>query len=95
METISYTLGDTKFCSTLEGLNPGRENFVYGGFTVNPGEIVYIGNIDLNSDTTSRDGMIVVYDNYQEVVSAFYKKYPEFSKYPVKKQLFDPNGSLK
>jgi hypothetical protein len=73
-------------------------------FTVKPGEIVYIGDINLSTSTA---GMVTgninfkIKDNYEEVVKDFKQKYPQFKNRLVVKRLvrlgnlIDTNGNAK
>lgn len=93
VEDISYAVGDTTYSSTLDGLNPGDERFIYGGFSVKPGEIVYLGDLDINL-RDQKQVKIGVVDNYDEAVKMFHKKHPDLASKPVNKKFFNPNGSL-
>lgn len=92
LESMHYTLGDTSYFSTVDGLNPGREDFAYGGFVVKSGEIVYLGDINVNmSDSTSN--MLKVYDEFPKAEHYFRKQYPELSHYPIKKGFVKGRGT--
>lgn len=91
LDYATYELGDTKYYTIRDGLNPGTEHFVYGGFKVKPGEIIYVG--DLNFDL-GKDLSITTIDNYDDATNAFLKKYPEFSGHKIKKQLLLPRGTM-
>lgn len=92
LDKASYTLGDTEYLTTLDGLNPGTEHFVYGGFKAKPGEIIYLG--DLNFDFSTNSLSITAIDNFDSAIKAFLKKYPEFSSYQIKKKLLCPRGTM-
>lgn len=94
LENISYTMGDTKYFSILDGLNPGTEHFTYGGFTVKAGEIVYLGNMDIDLNVRNNTSHITTGDDYDNAVKAFLKKHPEFSTHPIRKKFLETRGTL-
>jgi hypothetical protein len=80
----------TNYYSTVDGLNKGRENFAYGGFSVKAGDIVYIGNIDADL----HEGKLKTLDRYDNAVAYFRKKHPNLATHPIKKDLLKPAGTL-
>lgn len=88
LESVTYALGNATYETTMEGLNPGNEKFVYGGFKVDSGQIVYLGDIDFNMHTDKRNRVdVTITDNYEKAKQFLNKKYPELSSTPTKKDL--------
>lgn len=94
LENVSFELGNATFFSKDDGINPGTEHFLFGGFTVKPGEILYIGNINIGLEDKPEIPDVQVIDNYEQGVEAFRNKYPKFSLYPVNKRLFNTKKVL-
>jgi len=92
LETISYNMGDSDYYSAKDGLNPGKENFLYGGFNIKPGEVVYLG--DINIDFHSKEKDIFVSDNLEKAKLFLNKKYPDLSTQTITTRLLDMGGSL-
>jgi len=88
VEKISYSNASAEIYSTSDGLNPGKENFVYGGFEVKPGEVIYLGDINFALPN------ITVTDNIDKAKLFLSKKYPELDHRILQKRLLDLNGSL-
>ncbi|MDB6096090.1 MAG: hypothetical protein JWM09_368 [Francisellaceae bacterium] len=89
LESMSYSIDNynyiTSYFTTADGYNPDTENFVYGGFSINPGEIIYLGDFDINLNANNFG--IWIQDNYDKAKAYFDKRYPLISNTIIKKAL--------
>jgi hypothetical protein len=93
--TFGATLRKTpNFNTSTSGWNRSKNAPNFVSFEINPGEIVYIGDLDFTFTKQKYwfKGKVnlEIQDNYKEAVSYFHSEYPEYKDKPVIKRLAKP-----
>ena len=88
IEELNYGY-NPHYYSTADGYLPDTKKVIYGGFSVKPREIVYLG--DITVDATNVKMPISVGDSYEQAEQFFYKKYSNFSTIGITKRFFSVN----
>lgn len=92
LENLKYVCGNVTYVSTLNALvpSPNGEKYVYGKFYVAPGEIVYLGNI--NVSFANKQSILLIEDKYEEAAKYLISKYPSFRLENIKKRFMSVNS---